>query len=442
MIKYYDILDTDPGGGGGGDKLPPPQPKDYTPLTVGQRADWNGFLDYASKQNGANLSDPKQQATLLASYKKANPNFSVTAAQLPAIQYEAYQLRKGDSFGSLNAKQLGYIRQGMNSNFLNADVSNLGKTYYPQMGAYGTDVENYYNSKFNPVVAKPVVNSPAPAPTTPPVSGPTIPGRLPDAMIAGENTVAPSGGIPRPDYGDPKSRMNFAAAYQKKYGTEEGYGDIPLRVNERPYKGTGTSKEMAIAASKSTGLDPALIYSSSMVEGASGLFPDKNGKVRFGSDPDYPIQGASFGLNNFYSRVPEMVKKGYLPKDFDYKKYTPTDEEVAKTPNVTRDGAVFKTANDAMLAHAARLKLDYDEIDDYAKKQGIKLSPQARDFFALAHFNSGKGESMMDDYKKRGVLANDAFMKGAPDPEHHEIYDHVMIRLKERTGLKKEALFQ
>src|ERR1700743_383764 len=105
MRKYYDILDTNPGGGGG-DKLPPPKPVSYVPLSVQDRAAWNGFLDYASKQNGANLADPKQQATLLAAYKKTNPNFSITADKIPAIQYEAYQLRKGDSFGSLGAKQL------------------------------------------------------------------------------------------------------------------------------------------------------------------------------------------------------------------------------------------------------------------------------------------------------------------------------------------------
>src|SRR6202012_2030668 len=199
MIKYYDILDAN-GGIGGDDKLPPPQPKGYVPLTVSDRAAWNGFLDYASKQNGVNISDPKQQAALLASYKKVNPNFSITPDKIPSIQYEAYQLRKGDSFGSLNAKQLEYLRGGFNPNFLNADVSNIGKTYYPQMGAYGTDLENYYNSKFNPSAAKPVGQ---PANQTSGVAAPAGP----TTPVTSANR--PAGAIPLPDYTDPAARASY-----------------------------------------------------------------------------------------------------------------------------------------------------------------------------------------------------------------------------------------
>ena len=440
---------------GGGPGTPPPPPKGYTVSTPQQRSDWNGFLDYAGKQ-GTDLSTAKTQNAALAAYKKTNPNFSITADQIPNIQYEAYQLRNGKAFGNLGEKELGYIRQGLKPNFLNADVSNVGKLYYPQEGNFGTDIEGYYKSKFSPAGATPtatVAGTPATAPTTGSAttsvartmkSDALVPGaanRYPAAFIAAENTTAPAGGLKRPDYSDPASREQFAQAWLKKYGVEESYGDIPLRVNERPYGGTDTSKNMAIAASKKTGIDPALIYASSMVEGASRTYPDAKGRASYGDDPKYPVQGSAYGLNNFSSRVPEMIKKGYLPKDFDYVKYTPTAEELAKNPKITTDGANFKNANDAYLAHAARLKLDYDEIDDHAKQEGIKLTPQARDFFALAHFNSGLGKNMMDKYAKNGWLKGDQWMKGNPDGSYPEVYKHVILRIKERNALKQENLF-
>lgn len=445
--KYY--IDDDGTLGGGGAPGGPAAPKGYAVTTPQQRTDWNGFLDYASKQQGANLTDPKSRANLLAQYKKTNPNFSITADQIPNIQYEAYQIRKGDKFGTMGPKELGYIRQGLNPNYINADLSNIGKLYYPQLSSHGTDIEGYYNSKFNPAPVAGPVQAPALTGTTT-ISqtsksdaniAPT-PNRLPDAFISAENTVTPAGGIPRPDYGDPVARQKFASSWQQKYKTAEGYGDIPLRVNERPYKGTDTSKNIAIAAAKSTGIDPALIYTSSMVEGASGLFPNKEGKVRYGDDKDYPVQGSAFGLNQFYDRIPEMIQKGYLPKNFDYKKYVPSEDEKTNNPNVTTNSALFRTANDAMLAHAARLKLDYDEIDDYAKKQGISISPAARDFFALAHFNSGLGKQMLKKYNDNGYLKGDAFLKARPDESYKDIYDHVILRIKERDALKKEKLFE
>lgn len=450
--KYY--IDDDPGGGGGGN--PPAAPKGYAVTTPQQRTDWNDFLDYAAKQPGANLKDPKAQTALLSQYKKANPSFSITAEQIPNIQYEAYQLRKGDKFGNLGAKELGYIRQGLSPNYINADISNVGKLYYPQMASHGTDLEGYYNAKFNPSAA-PVASQPGNPVGAPPVVVPTTSvmrrtdksdayirpqnTRLPAAYTAAEQTTAPPGGISRPDYGDPESRLKFAAAYQKKHGTEEGYGDIPLRVNERPYLGNDTSKNMAVAASKSTGLDPALVYASSLVEGAAAMYPNKEGKASYGNDPDYPVQGSAFGLNQFYDRVPEMIKKGYLPKDFDTKKYVPTEEEISKNPNVTKNSGLFKNFQDAMTAHAARLKLDYDEIEDYAKEKDIKLSPQARDFFSLAHFNSGLGKQMLDKYNKNGWLKGDQFLKGNPDGSYPEVYKHVILRIKERNALKNEQLF-
>jgi hypothetical protein len=423
------------GGGDGNPPGAPAAPKGYTVTTPQERSDWNGFLDYAAKQ-GANVSDAKQQATLLGQYKKANPNFSITADRIPAIQYEAYQLRKGDSFGNLGAKELGYLRQGLSPNFLNADTSNVGKLYYPQEGSYGTDLENYYNSKFNPAAAKPL-------PASPPASATST------AKPASSPSVAPAGAIPRPDYTDPDSRLNYAKQIVQKYGPlMSGRGDTFLRMNEVPMGGTDTAKNLSIKAFGKLGIDPALGYASAMEEGMSGEFKGKDGEYEKedSGNKDYPVTGsAAYGLDNFVSRFPDLVKKGYLPSSFknEFIPYHPTDGS-------TQDSAFYKTADDALQAKAAFLKSNYDEIDQTAKSKGISLSPKARDFFALVNYNagSGTGAKMLEDYRKNGQLEGDKFLQvrptagqGLSDKSYKQVYENVIRRIKMADALKQEKLF-
>ena len=402
MRKYYDILDST--GGVGGDKLPEP-PKNYNPLSVQQRADWNGFLDYANKQK-VNLSDPKVQATTLAQYKKANPSFSVTADQIPAIQYEAYQLRKGNSFGSLDSKQLNYIRQGMNPNYLNADTTNLSKLYYPQMGNYGTDLEKYYVSKFGP------------------------------------NTTI----TPRPDFNDPKARLNYLKTIAAQPGNNfvHGRGDYILNVNKVPQYGTETFHDSAAKAAAKVGLDPALLYSSAQEEGASGLVPDEKGEIATADeqDKDYPVSGfANYGLDNFHGNFKEMVKRGYLPANFDYKPEKNTNELGQKVMS-----GIFRNTEDAMMAKAAYVRLEQDNLDDWTKKNGISnLSPTARQFFTLIAFNGGPGTAhkLINYYKSKGLLDGDKFLQSPPDKsvDPGGAFGHVLPRLQMANLLRKEKYF-
>ena len=54
--------------------------------------------------------------------------------------------------------------------------------------------------------------------------------------------------IPLPDYNNPDSRKAYAASFRDKYGKDllKGYGDIPLRVNDKPIYGSRTSKQAAV----------------------------------------------------------------------------------------------------------------------------------------------------------------------------------------------------
>lgn len=254
--------------------------------------------------------------------------------------------------------------------------------------------------------------------------------------------------IPKPDYNDPRSREKYAEEFTKKYGPlMQGRGDTPLRVNEIPEGGTDTAKNLAIRASKPLGLDPKLVYASAMEEGMSGLFANKKGEVQDSGDKNFPTQGsANFGLDNFVSIFPDLVKKGYLPASFkDRFKQAPSPD-----PKETQDSANYKTPDDALQATAAVMKLNYDTVEELAKKKDITLSPKAKDFFSLVSYNAGSGNAskMLDDYSKAGYLKDDSFLKERPtkgeglkESSWKQPYENVIRRIRASDALQSEGFF-
>lgn len=267
--------------------------------------------------------------------------------------------------------------------------------------------------------------------------------------------------IPLPDYKDSKSRLSYAQAFREKYGKDslKGYGDIPLRVNEKPMYGSKTSKELAIQEAKAVGLDPATFYASSMIEGQSGLYAGAT-KTADGQpawkgntgDKDFPISGLwGFGLDSFTDYYPTLKKKGYLPQDFDKQFKVWEGEGGPLGPDADPEIAMFKSTDAGIKAKAAMMRAFYDESDAYASKKGIKLTPEQRDFFGLAHFNSGAhGYEMMDAYNKAGLLKSNDFLNKIPNITipgisaklHQQIYSNISPRIAAARGLKEEGLFK
>lgn len=436
MRKYYDINEEDRGNG--------------NPVTNDQRQQWNSFLDDLHSKGNIDLNNPGIDANALNKYKENNPNFSITPDLIPSIQHEQEQLRNGPSFGGLNSDQLNSARSGMSSDFLNA--GDLNKSYYPvfKRGSedFGTDIERYAGIKTGlaPIVSP--VNSPADS-----ISG--ISNKTSDPI----RSASPSGSeiIPLPDFNSSKSRAQYAAGFVKKYGSAfQGYGDLPLNVNQVPRAGSDTMKNIATDAAKKYGIDPALLFTSSMVEGASGLFKSqatgldsKNRKSSdFGyqdyyGDKQFPINGnGSFGLPDFAKRFPELVSGGYLPKEFQSKfRGTKNSGEFSEND--------FKTPEDAMQAKAALMKFGYDYVDKVAKKNNVELSPAQRDFFSLAFFNGGEGavNKRIPLYSKLGYLKDDNFINNRPKEEedvkgtYKDVWGHVAPRLKMRDAFKEQQLF-
>lgn len=286
------------------------------------------------------------------------------------------------------------------------------------------------NAPLNPIVA--------PAPT----KAPSIPITAP--ILA--TPPAKSTLIPQPNYKDPASRTAYLKQWADKYGNLEGRGDTIMKLNEVPRAGSDTAKNIAIKAASKYGIDPAILHASAMDEGASGLFKDLSGKdtkgrtadnpnyMDMGYNKDFPIKFESYGLNTFSERYPDLVKKGYLTNDFQ--------------KNFTWEG--LKSPEAAMQAKAAMMKYHYDDTDSYAKARGIKLSPKARDFFALAEYNGGEGtgHQMMNDYNSNGQLEGDKFLekrpttgRGLKETSYKDVYDHVIRRTRMAANLKDQKLF-
>jgi|SRR6187402_200944 len=420
MIRKYYILEGEIEGGGGDPPAKPAAPKNYKTTTPQQRDQWNNFLEYANQQKGVDFDkDPKAGINLMNQYRKQDPTFSITPDLLPAIKYEQYQIRKGDAFGSLKPEQLKYLRQGLPENYLNRDVDTQGdftgktaKLYYPMKDGYGTDIEKYVN-RLNPNALKP--------------------------------SIAPSSDrIPLPNYDDPKARFNYLQQIRKKHGdVVQGRGDAIIHVNEVPDDGVDTMKNATVKAASKFGLDPALLYSSTMEEGGSGVFPDKNGKFDQSDSKTHPVDGFhNFGLDHFHDVFPELVKRGYLPKNFDYEKATQVNPENSEKVN----SANFKTVDDAIMAKAAYVKMFQDDTEKYAKSKGVELSPKAKQFFTLIAFNGGPGtyHKMLNYYQSKGLLKDDKYMETNPgkavDPGG--AYKHIVPRFKIADILRKEALFE
>jgi hypothetical protein len=275
------------------------------------------------------------------------------------------------------------------------------------------------------------------------------------APILPIKSTPPSNKIPLPNYNDPSSRGQYLKNWATQYGNLEGRGDTVLKVNDIPRTGNDTAKNISKKAADQYKIDPALLYSSFMEEGGSGLFKDKGtgidtkhrkptdfGYQDYYGDKDYPINGGqSFGFQTFSDRYPDLVKGGYLPKDFS-KNFRGKGNEGQYSAND------FKDVQSAMQAKAAMLKYHYDDVDSYAAHRGIKLSPKARDFFALAEYNGGEGtgHSLMHDYNQKGLLEGDKFLTERPEsskkaPENLDVYSHVMRRVRMAQNLKEQSLF-
>lgn len=248
----------------------------------------------------------------------------------------------------------------------------------------------------------------------------------------------PEDPIPMFDPNDPKSRKAYVDTAVKKHNLPHGYGDVFTRFNEIPATQTDTlnTRQLINRTGDASGLPKPLFYTSAMVEGMSGLYPQK-GEAQWSGNEKFPVDGfANFGLDNFSDRYPQLKK--YLPAGFE-KQFVKATSKNEKGQSV--NSANFSTAEAALQAKAAMLREAQDQVNAYAVKNKIPLTDKARQFLTLAAYNGGPGaaQTMLQEANKSGGLANDAYFQTKPaQSKYGQVWDNVNQRFQLANAITAE----
>lgn len=213
-----------------------------------------------------------------------------------------------------------------------------------------------------------------------------------------------------------------------------------------------TARQAVYDASKQTGIDPGLLYTSSMEEGmklalnGQDTFERREGYNQFRkSNPkgaqEFPIDGGYFyGLNTFGDKYGKVIKPSSLPRGF---KYAPYEQKDAQG-NTLYTSAAFRSHDDAIAAKAAMMKQVESAMTARLQKNGLNLSPEARKFFDMVGYNMGEDKTidMIKSYQEKGYLKDDKFLDPNFQPASwKEPYTNVQRRYQNYKILNEQGYF-
>lgn len=432
ILKKLYSPDEDNAEGGGDDPKKKDTPPKYKPVPSTKRKEWNDYLDYLQKEGIAGSKDldaPDKNVglTVFEKYKKENPHVSLSKDDIKDIQYEQQQFRKGQSFPGATPEQTKILRSQVNPKYFERPISEpgqpfnsaLSREYYPQLKSksgkdYGTDIEGFVKDYYHPDNNKP-------------------PEKKSDIQQQALDSNKLKEKYKDNPYLSEQGRYNWGSKLSK---------DFPLTG--------GNVKEAVLNAAQLNKIDPALLYSSAMEEGMSGSVDEKASERASSHYVDwseknkdkaenYPVYGFyNYGLDQFAKQAPELEKKGYLPKGFS-KNFTEFPAENEKHEKIT--AAAFDTDANALIAKSAMLRQSQEELEDYIKKEDIKLSDKQKDFFLLSAYNYGDEgvKKMIKSYEEKGYLKDDKFLDPKFKPASYEgVYKNVQARLQSAKQLKEE----
>lgn len=243
--------------------------------------------------------------------------------------------------------------------------------------------------------------------------------------------------------------------WKQKYSTNpyfkdrEDWGD---KLQNKFPNAKNTVKESIYAASKRTGIDPGLLYTSAMEEGMKLALSGKDTGVRREGFVDYqknnpkakeyPIDGGYYyGLNTFGDKYGKTIKVSNLPKGF---KYTPYPQK-GTDGSVAFNSAAFRTHEDAISAKAAQMKQVEEAMNYKLRDAKIDLSPEARKFFDMVGYNMGEEKTieMIRSYQQKGYLKDDRFLDSKFQPASwKEPYTNVQRRYQNYRILNEQGYFK
>jgi len=162
--------------------------------------------------------------------------------------------------------------------------------------------------------------------------------------------------------------------------------DKPMRFDNK------TADQIIRSAAKKTGVNPDFLAANAFQEGMNKAIISGNKNV---PSDEFPVDGfLYYGLDTFGSVAPELMAKGYLPKDF---KFSNMKAENEKGTSV--NSASFKTNEDALVAKGAYLNYFKDQVKSYANKIGVPLTKDAENYLTMSAYNGGMGNAkiMIDE---------------------------------------------
>ncbi len=160
-------------------------------------------------------------------------------------------------------------------------------------------------------------------------------------------------------------------------------------------------------------------------EGDESHFPQGTGEKL--DTKKFPVDGFyNYGLDRFGERAPDLIKKGYLPKEFadKFKTYEARNEKGEKVKT-----AAFATNEDALMAKAAFMKDSMAKVQAMADKKGVKLDDDAKNYFTMVAYNAGEGnaDKMLETYK---TSADKKAFITSGDPGWQKIHKNISPRME------------
>ena len=207
---------------------------------------------------------------------------------------------------------------------------------------------------------------------------------------------------------------------------------INRMLNQKLLFDKKTPLELLRSVSQKTGVNMAFLAGNSFQEGMNNIIT-KSGKnteedmfETYGADREFPVGGYEYyGLDTFGTVAPELIKKGYLPKDFKYEAYNTGNEQ-----GNTVTTANFKTNEDALTAKAAFIRHVQDGVKEYAGKKKLKLDPKTGDYLTMSGYNGGMGNArMMIDELATGKFNQKDFVEQG-QTSRQGVHKNIIPRMK------------
>lgn len=251
---------------------------------------------------------------------------------------------------------------------------------------------------------------------------------------------------------DPPTKKKIPKDYSKNpyYKGREDWGE---KLDYKFPNGKKPVRDLITSAAKQMGVDPGLLYTSSMEEGMKLALQGEDTGVRrtgykelIAKNPkaakEYPVDGGYFyGLNTFGDKYGKIIKPSSFPSGYKFQPYPQTNPE---TGEVFYNSAAFKSHDDAIMAKAGMMRQVEDAMQARYKKNNINLDPEAQKFFSMVGYNMGEDKTieMIKSFEKKGYLKDNKFLDPNFKPASwQEPYTNVQRRYQNYKILSDEGHF-